>query len=71
MRQLSLPVKKPLSRPSLNDETFKHSNPIYQEVLIKSGYNHRLNSTNGTRKKTACNSAKEKLYGLALWLNLS
>ena len=42
IKQLPLSVEKRLSKLSSNEKMFNDSIPIYQEALIKAGYNHKL-----------------------------
>ena len=42
IKQLPLSVERRLSKLSSNEKIFNDSIPIYQEVLVKSGYSHKL-----------------------------
>ena len=42
IKQLPLSVKRRFSKFSSNEKIFNDSVPIYQEALIKAGYNHKL-----------------------------
>ena len=43
IKQLPLSVERRLSKLPSNEKNFNDSIPIYQEALIKAGYNHKLN----------------------------
>ena len=51
IKQLPLSVERRLSKLSSNEKIFNDSIPIYQEALIKAGYNHRLTYQKHDRKK--------------------
>ena len=64
IKQLPLSVERRLSKLSSNEKIFNDSIPIYQEALIKAGYNHKLTYHNYDQKKITHNSAKDKSLGL-------
>ena len=61
---LPLSVERRLSMLSSNEKIFNDSFSIYQEALIKTGYNHKLTYQKHDRKNTTDNSLKNKSIGL-------
>ena len=51
IKQLPLSVERRLSKSSSNEKIFNDSISIYQEALIKAGYNHRLTYQKHDQKK--------------------
>ena len=65
IKQLPLSVERRLSKLSCNEKIFNDSIPIYQEALIKAGYNHELTYQKHDQKKD--NSQQRK--GQIIWFN--
>ena len=51
IKQLPLSVERSLSKLSSNEKIFNDSIPIYQEALLKAGYNHKLTYQKHDQKK--------------------
>ena len=51
IKQLPLSAERRISKLSLNETIFNDSIPIYQEALIKTGYNHKLTYRKHDQKK--------------------
>ena len=64
IKQLPLSVKKPLSKLYSDEKIFNDFIPIYQEELIKSGYNNKLTYQKHDQKKTTHKSVEDKSFGL-------
>ena len=63
--QLSLPVERRLSKLSSNKKIFNDSISIYQEALIKAGYNHKLTYLKHNQKKDNLQQQKRQI----IWFN--
>ena len=66
IKQLPLSVKRRVSKLSSNEEIFNNSIPIYQETLIKAGYNHKLTYQTHEQKKDNSRPCKRQI----IWFNL-
>ena len=64
-KQLPLSVERRLSKLSSNEKIFSDSIPIYQEALIKAGYNHKLTYQKHDQKKDNSQQRKIKI----IWFN--
>ena len=65
IKQLPISVERRLSKLSSNEKIFNDSIPIYQEALIKAGYNHKLTYQKHYQKKD--NSQQRKMQ--IIWFN--
>ena len=65
IKQLPLSVKRCLSKLSSNQKIFNDSIPIYQEALIKAGYNHKLTYQKHHQKKGNSQQRKRQI----IWFN--
>ena len=61
IKQLPLSVERRLSKLSSNEKIFNDSIPIYQEALIKAGYNHKLTYHNYDQKKDNSQQRKRQI----------
>ena len=66
IKQLPLSGKRRLSKLSSNEKIFNDSIPIYQEALIKAGYNHKLTYQKHDQKKDILQQRKRQI----IWFNL-
>ena len=64
IKQLPLSVERRSSKLSSNEKIFNDSVPIYQEVLIKAGYNHKTYQKHDPKKG---NSQQRKRQ--IIWFN--
>ena len=64
IKQLSLSVERRLSKLSSNEKNLNDSIPIYQEALIKAGYNHKLPYQKHDQKKDNPQQRRQ-----IIWLN--
>ena len=64
-KQLPLSVERRLSKLCSNEKIFNDSIPIYQEALIKAGYNHKLTYQKYNQKKDNSQQHKRQI----IWLN--
>ena len=62
IKQLPLSVERRLSKLSSNEKIFNDPVPIYQEALIKAGYNHMLTYQKHDRKKRQPTTAQKTNY---------
>ena len=62
IKQLPLSVERRLSKLSSNKKIFNNSIPIYQEPLIKAGYNHKLTYQKYDQKKRQLTTAQKTNY---------
>ena len=65
IKQLPLSVERRLSKLSSNEKIFNDSIPIYQEALIKAGYNHKLTYQKHDQKKDNPQQRKRQI----IWFN--
>ena len=65
IKQLPLSVERRLSKLSSNEKIFNDSIPIYQEALIKAGYNHKLTYQKHDQKKGNSQQRKRQI----IWFN--
>ena len=65
IKQLPLSVERRLSKLSSNEKIFNDSIPIYQEALIKAGYNHKLTYQKHDQKKDNSQQCKRQI----IWFN--
>ena len=65
IKQLSLSVERHLSKLPSNEKIFNDSNPIYQEALIKAGYNHKLTCQKHDQKNDNSQQCKRQI----IWFN--
>ena len=65
IKQLPLSVERRLSKLSSNEKIFNDSIPIYQEALIKAGYNHKLTYQKHDQKKDNSQQRKRQI----IWFN--
>ena len=61
IKQLPLSVERRLSKLSSNEKIFNDSIPIYQEALIKAGYNHKLTYQKHDQKKDNSQQRKRQI----------
>ena len=61
IKQLPLSVERRLSKLSSNEKIFNDSIPIYQEALIKAGYNHKLIYQKHDQKKENSQQRKRQI----------
>ena len=64
-KQLPLSVERRLSKLCSNEKIFNDSIPIYQEALIKAGYNHKLTYQKHDQKKDNSQQHKRQI----IWFN--
>ena len=62
IKQLPLSVERWFSKLSSNEKIFIDSIPIYQEALIKAGYNHELTYQKPDQKKDVSQQRKRQNY---------
>ena len=65
IKQLPLSVERWFSKLSSNEKIFNDSIPIYQEALIKAGYNHKLTYQKHDQKKDNPQQRKRQI----IWFN--
>ena len=65
IKQLPLSVERRFSKLSFNEKIFNDSFPIYQEALIKAGYNHKLTYQKHDQKKGNSRQRKRQI----MWFN--
>ena len=65
IKQLPLSVERRLSKLSSNEKIFSNSILIYQEALIKAGYNHKLTYQKHDQKKDNPQQRKRQI----IWFN--
>ena len=65
IKQLPLSVERRLSKLSSNEKIFNDSIPIYQEALIKAGYNHKLTYQKHAQKNDDSQQRKRQFF----WFN--
>ena len=65
IKQLPSSVERRLSKLSSNEKIFNDSIPIYQEALIKAGYNHKLTYQKHNQKKDNSQQRKRQI----IWFN--
>ena len=63
IKQLLLLVQRRLSKLSSNEKIFSDSIPIYQEALIKAGYNHKLTYQKHDQIKDNSQQHKREIIG--------
>ena len=61
IKQLPLSVERRLSKLSSNEKIFNDSIPIYQEALIKAGYNHKLTYQKHAQKNDNSQQRKRQI----------
>ena len=65
IKKLPLSIERRLSKLSSNEKIFNDSIPIYQEALIKAGYNHKLTYQKHDQKKDNSQQPKRQI----MWFN--